>query len=120
MNNKLYLLIAVISLSGCARQSEQNPEQYAKSLETAKTIIKHNTGINKYERYYNAPNHKAWAKSKVSGAWSYTADHYSKESAMEEVLKRCNNNLLKKYDAITEEISCEIINVDNEWINSAK
>lgn len=117
MNYKLCLILAVILLSGCARKSEKYPDHYAQSLETAKTVLKRNSGVDKYEKYYNARNHKAWAQSKVSGIWSFSVDYYSKESVIAEVLQRCNDHLSRQYGAITEEVSCEIINVDNEWVN---
>ena len=102
-------------MSGCSTQlSEKQPEQYANSLEKAKTLIKSNRGVDKYEKYYNAPSHKAFAQSKINSTGSFATNKTSKEYAIETALEDCNRRLLKKYDAITEKVSCKIINVDNE------
>lgn len=116
MKNKLTVLCVAVVLSGCASLSEKNPEAYAESLAVAKETLKTNTNVDKYKKYYNAPNHKAFALSKVSSAAAYSSNHASKRSAMESALDICNERLLKKQNKITDKVSCEIVNVDNEWI----
>ncbi|TEW52442.1 hypothetical protein [Psychromonas algicola] len=118
MKIKLCILLTAIALSGCATTlSEENPSAYAESLAQAKVIFKSKTGAPRYEKYYNFPNHKAWAQSKVSSANSYVTNKTSKEFAIEIAIENCNQLLLKKYSKITDRVSCEIINVDNEWVS---
>ena len=118
MKIKLCILLTAIALSGCATTfSEENPSAYAESLAQAKVLLKSNKGVEKYEKYYNLSNHKALAQSKVSSAGAYSSNRTSKKFAMESALEICNQRLLKKYSEITDRVSCEIINVDNEWVS---
>ena len=116
MKINICMLVAVIFLTGCTTLSEKNPKHYEESLKKAQTIIKSNKGVGKYEKYYNSHFHKAFAQSKVNGAGGYSTNKTSKEFAIEAALELCHQRLLKKYDEITDRVSCEIVNVDNEWV----
>ena len=124
MNNKIWVLLGLFSLSGCSASfslgspdslSDLDPIAYEKSLEVAKVTLKSNKGVKKYKKYYNAPTHKALAQSKVNSVGGYATNKTSKEYAIEAALESCHRRLLKKYDEITDRVSCEIINIDNEW-----
>lgn len=117
MKNKLSLLCVAVILSGCASTSEKDPEAYAKSLAQAKTVLKSNRAIELYQKYYDLPDNKAFAQSKVSGAVSYVTFSGSKELAASQALERCNDLLLKRHSEITDKVSCKIVNVNNEWIS---
>lgn len=117
MKNNTWVLVTLLALSGCSTAlSEQNPTAYEESLKKAKIILKSNKGVDKYEKYYNSNFHKAFAQSKVNGAGGYSTNKTSKKFAIESALEHCHQRLLKNYDEITDRVSCEIVNVDNEWV----
>ena len=117
MKNKLSVLCVAVVLSGCASLSEENPEAYAESLVQAKTVLKSNRAIELYQKYYDLPDNKAFAQSKVSGAVYYVTFSGSKKLAASQALERCNDLLLKRHSEITDKVSCEIVNVNNEWVS---
>ena len=110
-------LILLVALTGCAVLSETERSAYNESLEKAKTIIKSNKGVEVYKKYYWYTQHKAMAQSKVSSAGGYAKNMTSRDFAIEIALEQCHKRLLMRYDEITDKVSCEIINVDNEWVN---
>lgn len=116
MKKTICLLFTAIILTGCSAVSEKEQAEYAKSLEQAKTILKSNKAVEKYEVYYDQESHKAWAQSNIDAKWAYTSDKTTKEHAMDTAIKLCHKSLLKKYDEITDSVSCEIVNVDNQWV----
>lgn len=118
MKKYICVLVAIVSLTACTTTpSDADPLAYKKSLEQAKTILKTNKSVKKYEKYYNLPNSKAFAQSKVNSAAAYATNKTSVKFAMDIALEICHQRLLKKYDAITDRVSCEIVNVDNEWVS---
>jgi len=117
MKKSALTLVALFTLSGCATTlSEEDPAAYEASLDSAKVILKSNQALNKYKKYYNFPGHKAFAQSKVNGTGGYSVNNTSKEYAIEVALELCHQRLLKRYEEITDSVSCEIVNVDNEWV----
>jgi len=117
MKNNIIILVALLTLSGCmTTQSGKDPAAYEASLNTAKRVLKSNRALERYENYYDFPSHKAFAQSKVSAAYSYSSFNAEKEYAIEKALELCHEALLKRYDEITDSVSCEIVNIDNEWV----
>jgi len=118
MKNSALILLALLTLSGCVTtRSEKDPAAYEASLNTAKIILKSNQGVERYEKYYDLVSHKAFAQSKVNSAGAYSSGNAKREYAIENALELCNKRLLKRYDEITDKVSCEIVNVDNEWVS---
>ena len=108
----------IVVLTGCASSlSRKNPVEFAESLAEAKTILKSNRAIEVYQKYYDLPTHKAFAQSKISSVAAYATFRGTKRLAISEALKNCNELLLKRHDEITDKISCEIVNIDNEWVS---
>jgi len=118
MKKSALILVTLATLSGCVTpQSEQYSAEYEESLTTARKILKNSQVVDKYQKYYSYTSHKAFAKSKINSVWSYSAGNTKKEYAIEKALASCNEQLLKNYDQITDSVSCEIVNINNEWVN---
>ncbi|MCV2403248.1 hypothetical protein OFY17_10190 [Marinomonas sp. C2222] len=96
------------------------PSDYATALEKAKKVLKSNRAIPLFEKYYHKPNHKVFVQSKVHAGVAYSTNKTSVEAAKEIAMGTCHKNLLKKYAEITDEISCEVINIDGEWVTEDK
>lgn len=116
IKKSVYLLLSTIIFTGCTSNPEDQ-HKYEKALSKAKEVIKSNKAINAFETYYDAPNNKAFAQSKVSGIATYAINRSSEKVAIDDALHRCNYLLIKvaKYKKITNDISCEIVNVNDEW-----
>lgn len=95
--------------------SPQNNISFEESYKKAKKVLKSNKALNKYEKYYYENENKAIAQSKINSAWQFVYNRTSKEYAIEDALNMCNQRLLKKYDKLTDLVSCELIKVNNEW-----
>lgn len=117
MKNKICILLTAFAFTGCATTlSTKDPAAYAESYDKAAVTLKTNNALSMFEKYYNKPDHKAWAQSKTTKASSYVTNKTTTEHAIELALENCNQQLLKKYDEVTDKMSCEIINIDNEWV----
>lgn len=114
-----YIILLVSVLSGCSTLSDKNPDMYAESFEQAKIILKSNNALKRFKKYYNAPNHKALAQSKINGAGAFATNNTSEKHAIESALAICQQRLLKKFEKITDEVSCEIVNVNNVWVGNS-
>ena len=117
MKNKLCLLFTVLVLTGCATTSDEENTLYAQSLEQANITLKSNNAVKLYKKYYYKPDHKAFAQSKINSTVAYATNRTGTEYAIEAALKKCHELLLKKYDEISGEVSCEVVNIDNQWMS---
>ncbi|TCS42060.1 hypothetical protein [Reinekea marinisedimentorum] len=118
MKNQICIFLTAFALTGCATTlSTKDPAAYEESYEQAKVTLKTNNALGMYEKYYNKPDHKAWAQSKGTRASSYVTNKTTADFAIELALENCNQQLLKKYDEVSDRIACEIINVDNQWVS---
>lgn len=96
MKNEICILLTAVALTGCATTlSTKDPAAYEASLEQAKTTLKTNNALAMFEKYYNKPDHKAWAQSKATKASSYVTNKTTAEYAIELALENCNQQLLK-------------------------
>ena len=90
------LLTVFIGLASCSSLSQADLEGYSKSLEKGKTILKSNIAVEKFKKYYNAPNHKAFAQSKINGAGAYSTNMTNSEFAVESALEKMSSKTIEK------------------------
>ncbi|MCV2403247.1 hypothetical protein OFY17_10185 [Marinomonas sp. C2222] len=105
------MLAVLVVLAGCAKDPV-----YLESLQQGEHLLRSEKAVQFYEKYYEYPQHKAFAQSKNGSLRAYASYKTNEIYAIEDALARCNTGVLKYVDKLTLKDSCEVLNINNEWV----
>ena len=115
-----FFVLLIFCLLSCsvdqAKTEEPKPSQKVlyKNPKTGVESIIQKVALDAFQENYSGANfHKAFVQS-LSGSWAWIGDATSKELAIKSALASCHT-----FNQDYEELyPCEVINVDDEWIEN--
>jgi len=119
--NALILIVIIITMPGCntvqkreisSSTSQQSFHIYQNNEKGLKSIITNKALKSFKNKYSEASQNKAFAQS-LSGSWNWRANRTTREHAVTSALVSCQKNN-KKYE---DTYPCEVINVNDEWVD---